>query len=100
MGHRNHFSTAFKTIRSARGLTQEDFVGSSGRTYISELERALKHPTLNKIDELVGPLEVHPLTALFLSYLTNESSLKGADSLWAEVRGELAAILEARSASQ
>lgn len=31
---------ALKEIRESKGLTQEDFVGVSGRTYLSEIERA------------------------------------------------------------
>lgn len=50
-------------------MTQEDFSQESGRTYIGELERGLKQPTLQKVDELAAPLDVHPLTLLFMAYL-------------------------------
>ncbi|WP_164708174.1 helix-turn-helix domain-containing protein, partial [Pseudomonas viridiflava] len=43
---------ALKEAREAKGLTQEDFVGVSGRTYLSEIERGLKSPTLEKLDQL------------------------------------------------
>ena len=69
MKRQNQVGTAFRQVRKARSLTQEDFVYESGRTYISELERGLKHPTLQKIDELAGALKVHPLTLIALSYL-------------------------------
>jgi hypothetical protein len=32
------------------------------------LERGLKSPTLNKIDELAEVMEVHPITLLVLAY--------------------------------
>ena len=41
----------------------------SSRTYISNLERGLKVPTLKKVDSLATVLRVHPLTLLTLSYL-------------------------------
>lgn len=53
-----------KTIRKARGLSQEDFSDVSSRTYMSTLERDLKSPTLNKLVELCEVMEVHPLTLL------------------------------------
>ena len=57
-----------RQLREAAGLTQEDFIGVSGRSYLSELERGLKSPTVQKIDELAGRLEVHPLTFLTLCF--------------------------------
>lgn len=49
-------------------VTQEDFVSVSGRTYVSTLERGLKSPTLNKVDELSTVMGVHPLALLTLTY--------------------------------
>lgn len=50
-------------------MTQEDFVEVSGRTYISELERGAKKPTLAKLDQLAGLLGVHPVTLVSYAYL-------------------------------
>lgn len=55
------FSAALKTIRTARGLSQEAFSDVSSRTYLRSLERGLKSPTLNKLEELCEVMEVHPL---------------------------------------
>lgn len=41
-----------KASSKARGLSQEAFSDVSSRTYLSSLERGLKSPTLNKIEEL------------------------------------------------
>jgi len=89
---RNQFAKAFRKARRARGLTQEDFVDDSGRTYISELERGLKHPTLAKIDQLAGPLNLHPLAVLTLAYATKDSMV-ALDKLLEQVRGEAEGIL-------
>lgn len=65
---RNHIRLALRTIRKACGLSQEAFALISSRTYVSTLERGLKSPTLNKIDELAEVMEIHPLTLLVLAY--------------------------------
>jgi transcriptional regulator with XRE-family HTH domain len=65
---RKAFARALKTVRKERGITQEDFALVSSRTYLSTLERALKSPTLEKIDALAGIMKVHPLTLLTLCY--------------------------------
>lgn len=69
--HRNDFAAGLRKTRNAQGLSQEDFGLISSRTYVSSLERGLKSPTLNKVDDLANTLGVHPLTLLFVSYLEN-----------------------------
>ena len=59
---------ALKTVRKARGLSQEAFSDVSSRTYMSTLERDLKSPTLSKLAELCEVMEIHPLTLLTLAY--------------------------------
>lgn len=95
----NEFANAFRKIRRARGLTQEDFFDGSGRTYISELERGLKHPTLVKIDQLAGPLKLHPLTVLALSY-SGKDSMAALDNLLAQVRQEAEVLLRQNNSKQ
>jgi len=65
---RKAFAKALRETRKARGLTQEDFSTVSSRTYLSALERELKNPTLDKIDELASILKIHPLTLLTMTY--------------------------------
>lgn len=62
------FSNALRSVRKARGFTQEDFDEVSSRVYISALERGVKQPTLPKVDALAAHLNVHPLTLLVLAY--------------------------------
>lgn len=62
------FGLALKEIRIEKGLTQEDFALVSSRTYLSMLERGLKSPTLEKIDDVCSVLGVHPLLLLEKCY--------------------------------
>ena len=98
MAAKHTLSEALKTIRKARGLSQEDFSDVSSRTYMSTLERDLKSPTLNKLAELCNVMEVHPLTLLTLAYAGNSPSK--ADELLAQVRQELEAVLSERDAAK
>lgn len=79
---------ALKTIRKARGLSQEAFSDVSSRTYMSSLERGLKSPTLNKLEELCEVMGVHPLTLLALAYANGRSP----DMLLAKIRDELESL--------
>lgn len=82
------FGQALKKLRTSRKLTQEDFSQVSSRTYMSTLERGLKSPTLEKIEELASVLGVHPMTLLASSYLRLDDSLD-QDDLLALIRREL-----------
>ena len=93
MAAKHTLSEALKTIRKARGLSQEDFSDVSSRTYMSTLERDLKSPTLNKLGELCDVMEVHPLTLLTLAYAGKKP--KQAEQLLAQVRQELEVVLKA-----
>jgi len=88
---RYSLAKALKTVRKARGLSQEAFSDVSSRTYMSTLERDLKSPTLNKLTELCEVMEIHPLTLLTLAYAGD--STRKADELLAQVRQELEAVL-------
>nr|WP_307773691.1 helix-turn-helix transcriptional regulator [Aeromonas caviae] len=82
---------ALKTVRKARGLSQEAFSDVSSRTYMSTLERDLKSPTISKLAELCEVMDVHPLTLMTLSY-SNDNIVK-ANELLTQVREELDQIL-------
>ena len=92
MAAQHTLSEALKTIRKARGLSQEAFSDVSSRTYMSSLERDLKSPTLNKLAELCEVMEVHPLTLLTLAYAGDDA--RRAEQLLAQVRQELEAMLK------
>ena len=90
MTPKNSFPAALKTVRKARGLSQEAFSDVSSRTYLSSLERGLKSPTLNKVGKLCEVMEIHPLTLLTLAYAGGGKS--AADKVLARVRRELETI--------
>ena len=92
MAAKHTLSEALKTIRKARGLSQEAFSDVSSRTYMSSLERDLKSPTLNKLAELCEVMEIHPLTLLTLAY-AGTNAYK-AEQLLAQVRQELGAVFQ------
>jgi transcriptional regulator with XRE-family HTH domain len=83
-------SEALKTIRKARGLSQEAFSDVSSRTYMSSLERDLKSPTLNKLAELCDVMEIHPLTLLTLAYAGDDA--QQVEQLLTRVRQELKVV--------
>ncbi|CAB3922728.1 hypothetical protein LMG3410_05568 [Achromobacter aegrifaciens] len=83
---------ALRRIRKTRGLSQEAFSAVSSRTYLSSLERDLKSPTLNKLAELCGVMEVHPLTLLTLAYAGD--SPRKINQLLEQTRQELAGIID------
>lgn len=91
MAAKYSLAKALKTVRKARGLSQEAFSDVSSRTYMSTLERDLKSPTLHKLTELCEVMDVHPLTLLTLAFAGD--STRKADELLAQVRQELGAVL-------
>lgn len=90
MAEQYSLAKALKTVRKARGLSQEAFSDVSSRTYMSTLERDLKSPTLSKLAELCEVMDVHPLTLLTLAYAGDSTQ---ADQLLAQVRLELEEIV-------
>lgn len=73
MALQKQFGRALQRARKSRDLTQEDFSMVSSRTYLSSLERGLKSPTIEKIEQLASVLEMHPLSLLALAYLPTKS---------------------------
>ena len=56
------FGTALRQLRMGRGLSQEQLGFESGyhRTYISQLERGKKSPSLTTLFQLARALKVRP----------------------------------------
>ena len=91
----SEFGQALKAVRLAKDITQEKFDAVSNRTYVSALERGLKQPTLQKIDELAGVLGVHPLSLLTLCYLKRPTAASAEKALLA-IQSELHELLQAQ----
>lgn len=86
------FGLALKQVRNLRNLTQEDFSDTSSRTYLSTLERGLKSPTLEKVEQLSAVLEVHPLTIMVVAYMYKEDD-QDLETLLKTIEDEVSAML-------
>ena len=91
MTHPMGIGKAIRVARTARGLTQEDFSDISSRTYISSLERGLKSPTLEKVDQIATILRLHPVTLVALSKLQTPDAM-AVQHLVKQVLAELAEL--------
>ncbi|WP_236208048.1 helix-turn-helix domain-containing protein [Pseudomonas tohonis] len=77
---------AIKELRISKELSQET-VGAS-QSYVSDVERGIKSPTVIKLVELAENMGVHPLTVLAKSYLLADPNLS-AHELLEQLRLEL-----------
>ncbi|MDG9969786.1 helix-turn-helix domain-containing protein [Achromobacter mucicolens] len=87
MAAKHSLAAALRTVRKARGLSQEAFSDVSSRTYLSVLERDLKSPTLSKLGDICEVLNVHPVTLLVLAY--SDGSREGEQTVLTQVLEEL-----------
>ncbi|MDE1947370.1 MAG: helix-turn-helix transcriptional regulator [Burkholderiales bacterium] len=92
---RNQLPQALRLARTARGLSQESFAEVSGRTYLSQLERGERRPTLTKLDDLAGVLEIHPASLAALSYLPKSATAADVERLLRHIRSDLTDLLAA-----
>ncbi|GLK90762.1 helix-turn-helix domain-containing protein [Pseudomonas turukhanskensis] len=92
MEHKRAVGEAILRVRLQKGLAQEG-VGAS-QTYISDVERGLKSPSLEKISKISAALDVHPTSIVVLSYLL-ENPRTSLDELLKKVRCEVEAALGA-----
>src|SRR5271163_1077389 len=86
------FGDALRSLREAAGKTQEDF--TIGRTYLSELERGLKTPTLDTIVRLAGELGVSPARLLELATAPESASDRPEQQLSLALNGGLTTAAE------
>ncbi len=56
------FALTLRKLREKAGLTQEELAARCGihRTYVSQLERALKTPTIRLLWQICVPLNITP----------------------------------------
>ena len=91
------FARALRRQRKAKGLSQEAFSNVSSRTYLSELERGLKNPTLDKIEKLATTMGVHPLTLLVECFSLKDDL--DVEDVFARITKELANMKNCSRAS-
>lgn len=65
---REALAITIKALRKAKNLSQEDFGVVSSRTYLSSLERGLKSPTLDKLEQIADVLGVQSASIVVLAY--------------------------------
>ncbi|MCT8166765.1 MULTISPECIES: helix-turn-helix domain-containing protein [unclassified Pseudomonas] len=82
------FGLVLQKVRKHKGLTQEDFSNVSSRTYLSTLERGLKSPTIEKVAQLAGVLDVHPATLMLATFI-KQNELTDSPSLNQRIQEEL-----------
>lgn len=71
---RKSLAQVIRTARKLKHFTQEDFALISSRTYLSSLERGLKSPTIDKLEEIAGVLGTSPATLLLAAELIQGDS--------------------------
>jgi transcriptional regulator with XRE-family HTH domain len=66
MGLKETFGGNARRLRLERGLTQEAFADEVGLavTYVGQIERGLRNPTLDVVERFARVLGVDPLTLL------------------------------------
>jgi transcriptional regulator with XRE-family HTH domain len=92
----NKFAAALRLARRAKNVSQDAMGLLSSRTYVSTLERGLKSPTLNKVEQLSQMLEMHPLTLLVLAYAGSEHEAD-VNRVMATVASDLEVVRDALS---
>ncbi|WP_085809902.1 helix-turn-helix domain-containing protein [Sphingomonas sp. TZW2008] len=57
---RSRLARNVRRLREAKGWSQEDYADRAGihRTYVSDIERAKRNPTITVVEKLAVPLEV------------------------------------------
>lgn len=93
MSLRDGLAHALRTARRAKGVSQEALDTVSSRTYISSLERGLKNPTIEKLDEIASAIDIHPLALLTFAYLRSGREVC-APTLMKEVEEQVRLLIE------
>ena len=57
---RHRLAANLRRLRQAKGLSQEAFADEAGihRTYVSDLERSARNPTITVVDRIATALDV------------------------------------------
>ena len=60
MDIRQRLGSNLKRLRNENGWSQEEFADRAGihRTYVSDIERAARNPTITIVEKLAKPLKV------------------------------------------
>lgn len=62
MDIRLRLGTNVRRLREAQGWSQEDYADRAGihRTYVSDIERGRRNPTITVVEKLAAPFKIAP----------------------------------------
>lgn len=83
---------ALKEFRISRGIAQNELGGGQGQ--VSNLERGIGTLTVEKLDDIAGKLDVHPLAILAKGYLLLGET-DDAESLIMNIKSDLEELSQA-----
>jgi transcriptional regulator with XRE-family HTH domain len=72
---------AFRLVRKAAGLSQDDFTYMSSRTFVSSIERGLKSPTIEKLSQLCELMGTEVAVVVMIATSIDELDGKRAPTL-------------------
>ncbi|AHC84090.1 MULTISPECIES: helix-turn-helix domain-containing protein [Pseudomonas] len=81
------FGSALKEVRVQKEIAQEQ-LGAS-QSFISTVERGIRSPTIEKMEEFAERLGVNPATLIVLMQVGQEGDV---DALLAKIRDEIRAL--------
>lgn len=81
------FGSALKYVRVQKGIAQEQ-IGAS-QSFVSTVERGIRSPTIEKMEEFAERLGVNPATLIILMQVDQEG---GEEKIIEKVRDELRAL--------
>jgi len=66
MDIRQRLAANLRRLRHEKGWSQEDYADRAGihRTYVSDIERGARNPTVTVVEKLAKPLGIKPGTLL------------------------------------
>lgn len=88
------FGKALRQARKTLGLTQAEFPANSSRTYLSNLERGKKCPSLDKVHQLAGALNISFASLMVITFMHHKNE-QDVDVVMQGIREELNTLLGA-----
>ena len=81
MPSKQNLGKAFRAVRQAACLSQDDFSFASSRTFVSVIERGIKSPTIEKLSQLSLVMNSDPAVVVLLATLLERRGGDPAEEL-------------------
>lgn len=78
MPSKKNVGRALRLARLKAQMSQDDFTTVSSRTFVSSIERGLKSPTVEKLTELAGAMEMDPAVVVLVASLLEHADREAA----------------------